>query len=90
MTLWAVFWFACVIAMSGIGKYQWLGESTITHQDRKMVTQGDDVDNRVKYIMYFMIFSLLWIVLYLKETNVFVLMSCVSMYYFDSGPNSEG
>jgi len=39
------------------------------------------------YMMYFMEFAFLWIVLWLKDTNVFVLMASVSTYYFDSGPN---
>jgi len=37
-----------------------------------------------------MMFSFLWIVLYLKDLNIFVLMASVSTYYFSSGPNGEG
>lgn len=44
----------------------------------------------VDYMNDFMLFAFLWVVIYLKDTNVFVLMASVSTYYFDSGPNGEG
>jgi hypothetical protein len=44
----------------------------------------------VDYMIMYMVFAFLWIVLWLKESNVFVLMASVSTYYFDSGPNGEG
>ena len=53
-------------------------------------TDGNSEMTAVDYMVMFMVFSFIWIVLWLKESNVFVLMASVSTYYFDSGPNGEG
>lgn len=94
MAIWFVFWIACVIAMSGVGKYKWLGKGTNTNQERARDYPVDDKGKRVQtkedYMVDFMIFSCLWVVIWLKDSNVFVLMASVSTYYFDSGPSGEG
>lgn len=41
-------------------------------------------------MMDFMKFSYLWIVLYIKELNIFVLMASVSQFYFDSNATATG
>jgi len=41
-------------------------------------------------MIYFMTFTLIWVLLYLKESNIFVLMASVSTYYFDSNASNEG
>jgi len=96
MAAWSAFWVACLIAMSGIAEYEWTGKDKVTHQDRKMLPRPVNAETNkpemtaVDYMIMYMVFAFLWIVLWLKESNVFVLMASVSTYYFDSGPNGEG
>ena len=95
MAAWSVFWVACIIAMSGIGEYEWKGRDTVTHQRRDTKPRptndkGETEMTAVDYMIIFMVFSFIWIVLWLKESNVFVLMASVSTYYFESGPQGEG
>lgn len=86
--IWFAFWMACVIGMLGIGEYKWKGQNTVTHQEREIVSKEDD--NSIFYMICFMTFTLVWVLLYLKESNIFVLMASVSTYYFDSNKNNEG
>jgi hypothetical protein len=86
--IWFVIWMALVVGMLGIAKFEWTGKDTPTHQERKMITDEDD--NTILYMIFFMFFTLLWVLVYLKESNVFVLMCSVSTYYFDSNASNEG
>ena len=42
MAGWSIFWTSCVIAMSGIGKYEWKGLNTVTHQERNLYRPTDE------------------------------------------------
>ena len=86
--VWFCIWVALVVGMLGIAKFKWAGEGTPTHQERTLIT--DDGDNSITYMIAFMFFTLIWVLVYLKESNVFVLMGSVSTYYFDSNANNEG
>lgn len=86
--IWFCIWMALVVGMLGIAKYKWTGKDTVTHQER--IIDKDDDDNTITYMILFMTFSLLWVLVYLKESNVFVLMASVSTYYFDSDASNEG
>jgi hypothetical protein len=57
---------------------------------RPVDAEGKSEMTAVDYMIMYMVFAFIWIVLWLKESNVFVLMASVSTYYFDSGPNGEG
>jgi len=84
--IWFVIWLALVIGMLGIAEYNWEGRDTVTHQERSMDTSGAEIEgyDTIKYMVYFMCFTLIWVIMYLKDSNVFVLMASVSTYYFDS------
>ena len=84
--IWFVIWLALVIGMLGMAKVEWRGEGTATHQERFFNTSGAEIEgyDTIKYMVYFMAFTLIWVLMYLKDSNVFVLMASVSTYYFDS------
>lgn len=42
MAIWVIFWGVCAIAMLSSTKFEWTGEKTDTHQERRMDYKNDD------------------------------------------------
>lgn len=44
----------------------------------------------MNYMLYYQYFALVWVTLFLNESNIFALMCSVSTFYFDSNSESTG
>jgi len=81
--LWSIFYIGGAIQVMSIGNYVHDDTDTITHQTMKLEEDSQEGAN-IAYITFFMFFNFLWILFWIKECNIFVIMYAVSTYYFDS------
>lgn len=87
--LWSIFYIGGAIQVMSIGNYVHDDTDTITHQTMKLQEDSQEGAN-IAYITFFMFFNFLWILFWIKECNIFVIMYAVSTYYFDSDAKREG
>lgn len=86
------FFLIMVVLLVWIAAITCVASMNTINADTSSVPQAKDLiweDPKIKYMAWFMLFGLLWIVAWLKYTNQFIVIVSACTYYFNSDPSKD-